>query len=163
MTPVPLSLFSPFPWLPHWISQQLWKLSPSVTLPHLCTLMPLAWDVLSLLTYLANSCLLLKTQSCGLFLCDTSHRIVHPFPMSPEVLALSSGEDGEWKESLGQVLATPQANSFNTVSLTPNSPGQQFQHCVTNTQLPCLCHLPPSWKLAAFLGALCCRSVNVAG
>ena len=47
--------------------------------------------------------------------------IVHPFPVSPEVLAPSSGEDSEWKESLGQVSATPQANSFNTVSLTPNS------------------------------------------
>lgn len=85
------------------------------------TFMPLAWDVLSLLTYLANSCLLMKTQSCGPFLCDASHRIVHPFPMSPEVLAPSFGEEGEWKESLGQVSATPQANSFNTMSLTPNS------------------------------------------
>lgn len=66
------------------------------------------------------TCLLFKTQLCGPFLCDASHRIVHPFPLSPEALAPSSGEDGEWKEKPGQVSAA-QASNFNTVSLTPNS------------------------------------------
>lgn len=44
-----------------------------------------------------------------------------------------------------------------------HSPGQQFQHRVANTRLPCPCHLPPSWQLAAFLGPLLLESVNIAG
>lgn len=110
-----------FPWLLHWISQQLWKLSPSVTPPHRCTFMPLAWDVLFLLTYLANSCLLLKTQRRGPFLCDASHRYKRSSTPSP-------CPQRSWHRPLGKMVsekravsATPQANSFNTVSLTPNS------------------------------------------
>lgn len=44
-----------------------------------------------------------------------------PLPHVPRGLGTVLWRRCEWKESLGQVSATPQANSFNTVSLTPNS------------------------------------------
>lgn len=149
MTPVPLSLFSPVSLAP---ALNFSTALEAVTFCHPST--PLHLYAIGLgcpfPSYLPSKLLFTPEDSASWSLplwCLTQiQEIVHPFPVSPEVLAPSSGEDGEWKESR-----------------LSHSPGQQFQHRVTNTQLPCPCHLPPSWQLAAFLGALCSRSVNVAG
>lgn len=98
-----------------WISQKLWKLLTSFTLPHLCTLIPFAWKVLSLPRKLVYS---LRLDPPWWHLTQKHP----PLPHVPRGLGTFLWRDHDWKESPRQkASATPQASSFNTVSLTPNS------------------------------------------
>ena len=132
----------------HWISERFWKLPPSFTPPHLCTLIPLDWNVLSLLTCLANSCLLFKPQPDCPLLGDTSHRMVHPSYMSPQALASSSGEHGEWRDSLRRKASAAPGQQCHPPPATPKS------------LVPFTFH--PLGSRLHFYGLFYSRSVNIA-